>query len=80
MFILQDMRHGPSNQSGLRFISGIICKSKVLRFERILFRTTRGNMFFNQAAADEQIVDPISNEMVIFLLVTFDFENLMIWL
>ncbi|QCD88276.1 V-type H+-transporting ATPase subunit I [Vigna unguiculata] len=58
------MTPAPSNHSGLRFISGIICKSKVLRFERMLFRATRGNMLFNQAPADEQIIDPISNEMV----------------
>ncbi|KAI9076162.1 hypothetical protein K1719_041860 [Acacia pycnantha] len=60
----QETRPGSSNQSGLRFVSGIVCKSKVLRFERMLFRTTRGNMFFNQAPADEQIMDPISTEMV----------------
>ncbi|XP_058729864.1 V-type proton ATPase subunit a1-like [Vicia villosa] len=62
----QEMMPDPtkSNQSGLRFISGIICKSKVLRFERMLFRATRGNMLFNQAPADEQIMDPISTEMV----------------
>ncbi|KAI3461471.1 hypothetical protein Pfo_018134 [Paulownia fortunei] len=60
----QEMQPGPSNQSGVKFISGIICKSKVLRFERMLFRTTRGNMLFNQAPADDQIVDPASNEMV----------------
>lgn len=56
---------GPSsNQSGLRFISGIISKSKVLRFERILFRATRGNMLFNQSTADDPIMDPLSTEMV----------------
>ncbi|OIW03943.1 hypothetical protein TanjilG_30219 [Lupinus angustifolius] len=60
----QEMRPGPSNQSGLRFISGIICKSKILRFERMLFRATRGNMLFNQASADEQIMDPVSSEMI----------------
>ncbi|KGN47288.1 V-type proton ATPase subunit a1 [Cucumis sativus] len=60
----REMRPGPSNQSGLRFICGIICKSKVLRFERMLFRATRGNMLFNQAPADVQIMDPISTEMV----------------
>ncbi|XP_019436247.1 PREDICTED: V-type proton ATPase subunit a1-like isoform X2 [Lupinus angustifolius] len=60
----QEMRPGPSNQSGLRFISGIICKSKILRFERMLFRATRGNMLFNQAPADEQIMDPVSTEMI----------------
>ncbi|XP_023007034.1 V-type proton ATPase subunit a1-like isoform X2 [Cucurbita maxima] len=61
---LEEMRPGPSSQSGLRFICGIICKSKVLRFERMLFRATRGNMLFNQAPADIQIMDPISTEMV----------------
>ncbi|KAL5581175.1 hypothetical protein UlMin_013617 [Ulmus minor] len=58
------MRPGRPDQSGLRFVSGIICKSKVLRFERMLFRATRGNMLFNQALADEQIMDPLSTEMV----------------
>lgn len=61
----------PSNPSGLRFICGIICKSKVLRFERMLFRATRGNMLFNQAPAGEQIMDPVSTEMVLFLLIIF---------
>ncbi|KAJ1395093.1 hypothetical protein SESBI_33620 [Sesbania bispinosa] len=59
----QEMRSQPSYTSGLRFISGIICKSKVLRFERMLFRATRGNMLFNQAPAGEQIMDPVSTEM-----------------
>ncbi|KAJ4832651.1 V-type proton ATPase subunit a1 [Turnera subulata] len=60
----QEMRSEPSNQSGLRFISGIIPTSKVLKFERMLFRATRGNMLFNQAPADEEILDPVSSEMV----------------
>ncbi|KAL0460248.1 UNVERIFIED_CONTAM: V-type proton ATPase subunit a1, partial [Sesamum latifolium] len=59
-----EMLPGPSNQTGVRFISGIICKSKVLRFERMLFRTTRGNMLFNQAPTDDQILDPATNELV----------------
>lgn len=60
----QELRSVPPNQSGLRFISGIIPRSKVLRFERMLFRATRGNMLFNQAPADEEIMDPVSTEMV----------------
>ncbi|XP_057507352.1 V-type proton ATPase subunit a1-like isoform X1 [Actinidia eriantha] len=60
----KEMRSGLPNQSGLRFISGIISKSKVLRFERMLFRATRGNMLFNQALADERILDPISTERI----------------
>ncbi|THG11028.1 hypothetical protein TEA_023359 [Camellia sinensis var. sinensis] len=62
----QEMRHEPSNHSGLRFISGIISKSKVLRFERMLFRATRGNMLFNQAPADEPILDPV--EKMVFVV------------
>ncbi|XP_047981936.1 V-type proton ATPase subunit a1-like isoform X1 [Salvia hispanica] len=60
----QEMQPGMSDQFGVKFVSGVICKSKALRFERMLFRTTRGNMLFNQAPADDPIVDPASNEMV----------------
>ncbi|KAK4606219.1 hypothetical protein RGQ29_000473 [Quercus rubra] len=63
--IEQEMRPGRSDQSGLRFISGIICKSKALRFERMLFRATRGNMLFNQAPADEDIVDPVEKTVFV---------------
>lgn len=73
--IEQEMRPGRSDQSGLRFISGIICKSKALRFERMLFRATRGNMLFNQAPADEDIVDPVSRETVFFHLITIEFSD-----
>ncbi|PKA60270.1 Vacuolar proton ATPase a1 [Apostasia shenzhenica] len=52
------------NKAGLRFISGIILKSKALKFERMLFRATRGNMFFHQAPAGAHVRDHISGEMV----------------
>ncbi|GMP64374.1 hypothetical protein CsSME_00025684 [Camellia sinensis var. sinensis] len=58
-----EMQPGSSNQFGLRFISGIINKFKALRFERKLFRATKGNMLFNQAPTDEQILDPVSTEV-----------------
>ncbi|XP_078446595.1 vacuolar proton ATPase A1 [Wolffia australiana] len=60
----QEMQPTPASQAGLRFISGIICKSKVLKFERMLFRATRGNMFFHQAPADESVMDPVTGDMV----------------
>ncbi|CAN6470898.1 unnamed protein product [Victoria cruziana] len=60
----QEMQSQPSKNAGLRFICGIICKSKISRFERILFRATRGNMLFNQAPSEEKIMDPISSEMI----------------
>ncbi|RRT64903.1 hypothetical protein B296_00036555 [Ensete ventricosum] len=65
LFLLeQSVQPESSSKAGLRFISGIICKSKELTFERMLFRATRGNMFFNQAPAGEQVMDPVSGEMV----------------
>ncbi|KAL8216892.1 hypothetical protein R6Q57_023729 [Mikania cordata] len=60
----QATQSGSSISSGLRFISGIILTSKVLLFERMLFRATRGNLLFNQASADDLIMDPISSELV----------------
>ncbi|KAL9244714.1 hypothetical protein vseg_018459 [Gypsophila vaccaria] len=59
----QEMRGTPV-QSGVRCICGIICKSKVLRFERMLFRATRGNLLFNQSPAEVYITDPTSSEVV----------------
>ena len=70
------MQPGPSNQSGLRFISGIISKSKALRFERMLFLATKGNMLFNQAPTDEQILDPVSTKVVILLFILLSFGHL----
>ncbi|KAL1544160.1 V-type proton ATPase subunit a1 [Salvia divinorum] len=73
----QEMQPGMSDQFGVKFVSGVICKSKALRFERMLFRTTRGNMLFNQAPADDPIVDPASNDMVenIVFMVFFSGEQ-----
>ncbi|KAJ3669145.1 hypothetical protein LUZ60_011095 [Juncus effusus] len=51
-----------SNSAGLRFICGIITSNKEMIFERMLFRATRGNMFFNQAPAGELVTDPISGD------------------
>lgn len=61
-----------SNGAGLRFICGIISSSKEMMFERMLFRATRGNMFFNRAPAGELVTDPISGDQVfVFFLVSF---------
>uniref|UniRef100_A0A0D9YGX2 V-type proton ATPase subunit a n=2 Tax=Oryza glumipatula TaxID=40148 RepID=A0A0D9YGX2_9ORYZ len=60
----QGVHLGASENSGVKFVSGIILKSKAMAFERMLFRATRGNMFFNQAPAGEPVTDPISGEEV----------------
>lgn len=62
----QEMRGTPV-QSGVRCMCGIICKSKALKFERMLFRATRGNLLFNQAPADVYITDPTTSETVSIL-------------
>ncbi|KAG8078404.1 hypothetical protein GUJ93_ZPchr0007g4111 [Zizania palustris] len=64
-YLLEEGVHlGTTDNSGVKFVSGIILKSKALAFERMLFRATRGNMFFNQAPAGEPVTDPISGEEV----------------
>ncbi|KMT01077.1 hypothetical protein BVRB_9g223320 [Beta vulgaris subsp. vulgaris] len=62
--LLEQEIRGTPVQSGIRCMCGIICRSKVPKFERILFRATRGNLLFNQAPADVYITDPTSSEMV----------------
>jgi V-type H+-transporting ATPase subunit a len=56
-----------SNGAGLRFVCGIISSSKEMMFERMLFRATRGNMFFNRSPAGELVTDPISGDQVFVL-------------
>ncbi|XP_068668322.1 V-type proton ATPase subunit a1-like [Aristolochia californica] len=60
----KEMQPQPPSTAGLRFISGILCKSKALRFERMLFRATRGNMLFHRAPVDVKVMDTVSTEMV----------------
>ncbi|CAO2817972.1 unnamed protein product [Amaranthus hypochondriacus] len=62
--LLEQELRGTPVQSGVRCICGIICKSKLLKFERMLFRATRGNLLFNQTPADVHITDPTSAEVV----------------
>ena len=46
----------------LGFIAGVILSSKVISFERILFRATRGNMFLKQSQILGTVIDPTSGE------------------
>ncbi|KAK4785439.1 hypothetical protein SAY86_002128 [Trapa natans] len=74
---LLEKEMGPSisDQSGVNYISGIICKSKVVIFERMLFRATRGNMLFNQAPVDEEIVDPVTSEKEVKIVFMVHFSG-----
>eukprot|EP00898_Chlorokybus_atmophyticus_P007673 jgi/Chlat1/7907/Chrsp68S07349 len=42
----------------LGFVAGVIAQDKLLSFERVLFRATRGNMFLKQAPIEGMVVDP----------------------
>jgi len=44
---------------GLGFISGVIARDKFAIFERILFRSTRGNLFMRYKEITEDIEDPV---------------------
>ncbi|KAG9135048.1 hypothetical protein Leryth_011546 [Lithospermum erythrorhizon] len=60
----QDVTTDPSKQVKLGFISGLVSREKLLPFERILFRATRGNIFFKQASIENPVTDPVSGEKV----------------
>ena len=55
-----------SKQVKLGYVSGLVPRDKSMAFERILFRTTRGNVFLKQNVVEEPVIDPVQGEKVIF--------------
>ncbi|KAG0201473.1 H(+)-transporting V0 sector ATPase subunit a [Mortierella sp. NVP41] len=58
---------GSANQSvGLNLgnVTGVIPRSKMQTFERILWRSLRGNLYMNTAEIDEPVVDPTTDAVV----------------
>ncbi|KAM6505442.1 H(+)-transporting V0 sector ATPase subunit a [Fusarium solani] len=52
--------------SGMKidFVAGVISRDRVATFERILWRTLRGNLYMKQSEIPEPLTDPTSNEAV----------------
>ncbi|WAO97194.1 V-type proton ATPase subunit a [Fusarium falciforme] len=75
---IQQYRAAPNVERGLStmrvdFIGGVISRDRAATFERILWRTLRGNLYMKQSEIPEPVTDPTNNEAVrknIFFIVT----------
>ncbi|KAJ5596638.1 hypothetical protein N7450_003096 [Penicillium hetheringtonii] len=75
--LLRDVeQHGPAGANGdtqgqqsfselnIGFVSGVIPRDRIGSFERILWRTLRGNLYMNQSEIADPIIDPTNNEEI----------------
>ncbi|EGE00281.1 vacuolar ATP synthase 116kDa subunit [Trichophyton tonsurans CBS 112818] len=62
-------QNGDAHQSSfsvmdIGFVAGVIPRDRIGAFERILWRTLRGNLYMNQSEIPDPIVDPATNEEI----------------
>ncbi|KAF3939898.1 hypothetical protein ABW19_dt0200084 [Dactylella cylindrospora] len=64
----QNVLQGGEQQSfsvmNIGFISGVISRDRINAFERILWRTLRGNLYMNQSEMQDKLIDPQTGEAV----------------
>ncbi|KAG7406122.1 V-type proton ATPase subunit a [Fusarium oxysporum f. sp. rapae] len=48
----------------INFVAGVISRDRFATFERILWRTLRGNLYMKQSEIPEPLTDPTSNEAI----------------
>ena len=61
--LLGEEEKGPE-QPRLMFVAGVIAREKLLRFEQVLWRACRGNVFVQQTEIDEPLEDPSTGECI----------------
>ncbi|KAI3984986.1 hypothetical protein MKX01_004754, partial [Papaver californicum] len=52
------------NTLNLGFVSGLIPRDKLMAFERVLFRATRGIVFIKQTMIEDPFTDPVSGKKI----------------
>ncbi|KAI8870578.1 V0/A0 complex, 116-kDa subunit of ATPase [Ramicandelaber brevisporus] len=53
-----------TSEISVKFITGVISRSRMIPFERVLWRSLRGNLLMNHVEINEPIMDPISDSEV----------------